>query len=160
MNVVEVLIEAGKASPGPPLGPALGPLGVNIKEVVSTVNELTKGYEGMEVPVKITVDAGKVDITVGVPPTSALIKKELGIEKAKTDSATDYTGDISIKQIKEIAKKKKGEMLANSLKNAIKEVIGTCVSMHLRVEGNDAKEIQKDIEEGKYDEVITGNDGS
>ncbi|MQY53907.1 MAG: hypothetical protein GH149_01225 [Methanosarcinales archaeon] len=69
-------------------------------------------------------------------------------------------GDISLEQIKEIAKKKKGEMLATSLKNAIKEIIGTCVSMHLKVEGKDAKEIQKDIEEGKYDEVITGNDGS
>jgi len=155
MNVVEVLIEGGKASPGPPLGPALGPLGVNIKEVVNSVNELTKDYAGMEVPVKITVDAGKVDITVGVPPTAALIKKELGIEKAKTDSTTDYIGDIPLKQIKEIAKKKKEEILSSSLKKAIKEIIGTCVSMRVKVEGKDAKEIQKDIEEGKYDEVIT-----
>lgn len=160
MNVVEVLIEGGKASQGPPLGPALGPLGVNIKEVVDSVNELTKDYAGMEIPVKITVDAGKVDITVGVPSTAALIKKELGIEKAKTDSTTDYIGDISLEQIKEIAKKKKGEMLSSSLKNAIKEIIGTCVSMRLKVEGKNAKEIQKDIEEGKYDEVITENDGS
>ncbi len=155
MDVVEVLIEGGKASPGPPLGPALGPLGVNIKEIADSVNELTKGYEGMEVPVKITVDAGKVDVTVGVPPTAALIKKELGIEKAKTDSTTDYTGDISLEQIKEIAKKKKEAMLSSSLKGAIKEIIGTCVSMRLKVEGKDAKEIQKDVGEGKYDEVIT-----
>ncbi len=156
MNVVEVLVEGGKVSPGPPLGPALGPLGVNIKEVVGTVNELTKDYVGMEVPVKITVDtAGKVDITVGVPPTSALIKRDLGIEKAKTDSTTDYVGDISLKQIREIAEKKREEMLATSLKSAIKEVIGTCVSMHVKVEGKDAKEIQRDIEEGMYDEVIT-----
>jgi large subunit ribosomal protein L11 len=155
MAVVEVLIEGGKASPGPPLGPALGPLGVNIKEVVSTVNELTKDYAGMEVPVKITVDERKVDITVGVPPTSALIKKELGIEKAKTDSTTDYVGDISLKQIKEIAKKKKEEMLATSMKKAIKEIIGTCVSMRVKVEGKGAREIQKDIEGGKYDETIS-----
>jgi large subunit ribosomal protein L11 len=155
MNVVEVLIEGGKASPGPPLGPALGPLGVNIKEVVSSVNELTKDYAGMEVPVKITIDGGKVDITVGTPPTAALIKKELGIEKAKTDSTSDYTGDISLEQLKEIAKKKKDGMLASSLKKAVKEIIGTCVSMRLKVEGKDAKEIQKEIDEGKYDEVIT-----
>lgn len=155
MNVVEVLIEGGKASSGPPLGPALGPLGVNIKEVVSSVNELTKDYAGMEVPVKITIDGGKVDITVGTPPTAALIKKELGIEKAKTDSTSDYTGDISIEQLKEIAKKKKEGMLASSLKKAVKEIIGTCVSMRLKVEGKDAKEIQKEIDEGKYDEVIT-----
>ncbi|MDI6886604.1 MAG: 50S ribosomal protein L11 [archaeon] len=155
MNVVEVLIEGGKASSGPPLGPALGPLGVNIKEVVSSVNELTKDYAGMEVPVKITIDGGKVDITVGTPPTAALIKKELGIEKAKTDSTSDYTGDISIEQLKEIAKKKKEGMLASSLKKVVKEIIGTCVSMRLKVEGKDAKEIQKEIDEGKYDEVIT-----
>lgn len=155
MNVVEVLIEGGKASSGPPLGPALGPLGVNIKEVVSSVNELTKDYAGMEVPVKITIDGGKVNITVGTPPTAALIKKELGIEKAKTDSTSDYTGDISLEQLKEIAKKKKEGMLASSLKKAVKEIIGTCVSMRLKVEGKDAKEVQKEIDEGKYDEVIT-----
>lgn len=155
MNIVKVLIEGGKASPGPPLGPALGPLGVNTKDVVRDVNELTKDYAGMEVPVKITVDGGQVDITVGVPPTSALIKKELGIERAKTDSTTEYVGDISIEQIKGIAKKKKEGMLANSLKSAVKEIIGTCCSMRVRVEGKDAKEMQEDIEAGKYNEVIT-----
>lgn len=155
MKVVEVLIEGGKASSGPPLGPALGPLGVNIKEVVSSVNELTKDYAGMEVPVKITIDGGKVDITVGTPPTAALIKKDLGIEKAVTHSTSDYTGDISIEQLKEIAKRKKEVMLASSLKRAVKEIVGTCVSMRVKVEGKDAKEIQKEIDEGKYDAVIT-----
>ncbi len=155
MSVVEVLVEGGKASPGPPLGPALGPLGINIKEVVGSINELTKGYVGMQIPVKINVGGdGKVDITVGSPPTAALIKKELGIEKAQTDSTTDYTGDISIEQIKEIAQKKKEEMLANSLKSAVKEVIGSCCSMRVRIEGKDAKEMQREIEAGKYDEVI------
>jgi large subunit ribosomal protein L11 len=155
MNVVEVLVEGGKASPGPPLGPALGPLGVNIKEVVDSINRLTKDYEGMEVPVKITVDAErKVDIAVGIPPTAALIKKELGIDKAKTDSTSDYIGDISIQQIKEIAKKKRDVMLATSLKSAMKEIIGTCASMRIQVEGKDAKEMQKDIEEGVYDKEI------
>jgi len=159
MTVVEVLVEGGKASPGPPLGPALGPLGVKIKDVVESINEHTKAYAGMEVPVKITVDAGKVDIKVGIPPTSSLINKELGMEKAQTDSTTDYTGDITLEQLKEIAKKKKEGMLAASLKSAIKEIIGTCGSMRLKVEGKAAKEIQKDIEEGTYDEEIA-KDGS
>jgi large subunit ribosomal protein L11 len=154
MNVVEVLVEGGKASTGPPLGPALGPLGVNIKEVVNSVNEHTKDYEGMQVPVRITIDAGKVDITVGTPPTAALIKKVLGIERAKTDSTSDYIGEISLEQAQEIAKKKRGGMLASSLKKAVKEVIGTCVSMHVKVAGKDAREIQKEIDEGVYDEVI------
>ena len=88
------------------------------------------------------------------PTTAALIKEALGIEKAKTDSTTDYTGDISIERIKEIANKKRGEMLAKTLKSAVKEVIGTCVSMRVKVEGKDAKEIMRDIEAGKYDGVI------
>lgn len=154
MNIVEVLIEGGKANPGPPLGPALGPLGVNIKEIVNSVNERTEAYAGMVVPVKITIDGQKVDITVGVPPTAALIKEEIGIEKAQTDSTTDYLGDISIEQLKEVAKKKREGMLAASLKAAVKELIGTCVSMRLKVEGKDPKEIQKEIDEGVYDEVI------
>ncbi|NMX22325.1 50S ribosomal protein L11 [ANME-1 cluster archaeon GoMg4] len=156
MNVVEVLIEGGKATPGPPLGPALGPLGANIKEIVNSVNERTKDYEGMVVPVKITLDGDKVDITVGVPPTAALIKKEIGLEKAQTDSTTDYTGDISLEQLKEVAKKKREGMLASSLKAAIKELVGTCVSMRLKVEGKDAKEIQKEIDAGVYDDTVIG----
>ncbi|MHC1611405.1 MAG: 50S ribosomal protein L11 [Candidatus Methanospirareceae archaeon] len=154
MNVVEVLIEGGKASSGPPLGPALGPLGVNVKEIVKSVNERTKAYAGMVVPVKITVDGKRVEITVGVPPTAALIKKEIGLEKAQTDSATDYTGEISLEQVKEIAKRKREGMLASSLKAAVKEVIGTCLSMRLKVEGKDPKEIQKEIDAGVYDGVI------
>ena len=155
MSVVEVLVEGGKASPGPPLGPALGPLGINVKNVVDSINELTKGYAGMVIPVRIAVDdSGKVDLSVGSPPTAALIKKELGIEKAQTDSTTDYIGEISIVQIKEIAQKKIGDMLASSLKSAVKEVIGSCGVMRLKIEGMDAKEMQREIEAGKYDEVI------
>ncbi len=155
MDVVEVLIEGGKANPGPPLGPALGPLGVNIKEIVSSVNEHTKDYAGMVVPVKILIDGGKVTITVGIPPTAALIKKELGIEKAKTDSTTDYTGDISIEQLKKVAIQKREGLLASSLKKALKELVGTCVSMRLKVEGKDPKEVQKEIDKGVYDEVLS-----
>lgn len=155
MDVVEVLIEGGKANPGPPLGPALGPLGVNIKEIVALVNERTEAYVGMVVPVKITIDGGKADVTVGVPPTAALIKKEIGLEKAKTDSTTDYTGEISMEQLREVAKKKREGMLASSLKAAVKELAGTCVSMRLKVEGKDPKAIQKEIDEGVYDEVLS-----
>jgi large subunit ribosomal protein L11 len=154
MDVVEVLIEGGKANPGPPLGPALGPLGVNIKEIVALVNERTEVYVGMVVPVKITIDGGKADVTVGVPPTAALIKKEIGLEKAQTDSTTDYTGEISLEQLREVAKKKREGVLAASLKTAVKELVGTCVSMRLKVEGKDPKAIQKEIDEGVYDEVI------
>lgn len=154
MDVVDVLIEGGKASLGPPLGPALGPLGVNIKDIVSSVNERTKAYKGMTVPVKITIAGENIEITVGVPSAAALIKKKIGLEKAQTATTTDYTGDISIEQLKEVAEAKIEGMLASSLKNAVKELVGTCVSMRLKVEGKEAKEIQKEIDEGIYDAVI------
>ncbi|HDJ50955.1 MAG TPA: 50S ribosomal protein L11, partial [Thermoprotei archaeon] len=81
-QVIEVLVEGGKATPGPPLGPALGPLGVNVAQVVKAINEATKEFEGMKVPVKVIVDVAtrQFEIEVGLPPTSALILKELGIE--------------------------------------------------------------------------------
>lgn len=85
-QVVEVLVEGGKASPGPPLGPAIGPLGLNVKQVVDEINKATKEFEGMQVPVKIIVEDPKKKtfrIEVGIPPTSQLIKKELGIPKLK-----------------------------------------------------------------------------
>ncbi len=154
MDVVEVLIEGGKANPGPPLGPALGPLGVNIKQIVAQVNEQTKAYEGMTVPVKITIAGDTVDISVGVPPTAALIKKEIGLEKAKTDSTTEYTGEISLEQLKKVAAMKREGILAASMKAAVKELVGTCVSMRLKVEGKSPKEIQREISDGVYDEVI------
>ena len=155
METVEILVEGGKATPGPPLGPALGPLGVNVKEVVNKINELTKDFEGMKVPVKVIVDKGKVDIKVGIPPVSSLIKKELGIDKAKRESPDDYVGDISLKKVIEITNKKKAEMLSYSLKKAVKEVLGTCLSMGVKVEGKNAKEIIREIEEGKYDDILS-----
>ncbi|MCR4369244.1 MAG: 50S ribosomal protein L11, partial [archaeon] len=77
MAEISALIEGGKATAGAPLGPALGPLGVNIGEIVAKINEKTKSYAGMKVPVTIEVDSKKhYEITVGSPPTSALITKE------------------------------------------------------------------------------------
>ncbi|HIE34016.1 MAG TPA: 50S ribosomal protein L11, partial [Candidatus Altiarchaeales archaeon] len=86
-TTIEVLVEGGKASGGPPLGPAIGPLGLNINEVVNTINQKTAEFEGMKIPVKVTVDTDTKEyaISVGSPPTSALIKKELGLEKATGD---------------------------------------------------------------------------
>ena len=73
-EVVEALVPGGKANPGPPLGPALGPMGVNIKEIVDNINEKTADFNGMQVPVKIIFDDKKnYTIEIGTPPTSALI---------------------------------------------------------------------------------------
>ena len=76
-DTVEVLVEGGKATPGQPLGPALGPLGVNIPQIVGAINEKTKAFDGMKVPVKIIIDKDKnFEIKVGTPPTSSLVTKQ------------------------------------------------------------------------------------
>jgi large subunit ribosomal protein L11 len=148
-QVVEVLVPGGKASPGPPLGPAIGPLGLNVKQVVDKINELTKDFDGLSVPVKIIVHEDKsFDVEVGVPPTSALIKMELKLEKGSNQTGREFVGDLSMDQVIKIAKMKKGEMLAYSLKAAVKEVLGTAVSMGVSVEGKHPKEVQKLIDKG------------
>lgn len=156
-NVVETLIEGGKASAAPPLGPALGPLGVNIGEVVNKINEKTKSFEGMKVPVKVIIDEKKnVRIEVGTPPVSAMIKKEAKIEKLSSHPKEEEVADLKIEQIIKIAKAKRDSMNTNDIKSSVKQVIGTCVSAGILVEGKDPKEVLKEIEEGKYhDEIIS-----
>jgi len=152
-QVIEVLVEGGKATPGPPLGPALGPLGVNVAQVVKAINEATKEFEGMKVPVKVIVDVStrQFEIEVGLPPTSALILKELGIEKGSSDPKRDKVGDLSLEQVIKIAKIKKQSMLSYTLKNAVKEVLGTCVSMGVTVMGKDPREVQRMIDVGEIE---------
>ena len=153
-EVIEVLVEGGRATPGPPLGPALGPLGVNVKAVVDEINKKTKAFEGMQVPVKVIVEGGKFRVEVGTPPTSALIKKALGIEKAKRESGLEFVGDLPMEKVVEIAKMKMPQMLTDSLKKAAKQIVGTCVSMGVKVNGKPPKVVQKEIDEGKYDHMF------
>ncbi len=148
--IINGLIEGGKATSGPPFGPALGPLGVNINGIVTEINEKTKAFEGIKVPVKVTVDplSKKYKVEVGSPPTSALILKELGIPKgAKTKE--ESVGSITLEQIKSIAKAKGMAMYGNSTASRVKQVIGTCKSMNITVEGMDAKEAIAKINKGE-----------
>jgi len=153
---IKLLVEGGKATPGPPIGPALGPFGLNVGKVVAEINQKTKDFEGMKVPVTLIVDpkTKSYEIKVGLPPVSALIKKELGIEKGAHSPSKEVVGNLTIEQAVKIAKMKRGGSLAKSLKAAVKEVLGTCVSMGVTVDGKDPRIVQKEIDEGKYDEVI------
>ncbi|RLF43394.1 MAG: 50S ribosomal protein L11 [Thermoplasmata archaeon] len=152
-ETIEVLVEGGKASAGPPLGPALGPLGVNVMQVVNAINEKTKHFDGMKVPVKVIVDpkTKSFEIEVGTPPVTALILKELGIEKGSGNPREQKVGNLSMDQVIKIAKMKYGDLLGKDLKRKVKEVIGSCVSIGVNVEGKSPKEVQKEIDEGKYD---------
>ena len=151
---IDVMVDGGKASAGPPLGPALGPLGIKIDKVISAINEKTKSYDGMAVPVKVIVDTGTkaFEIEVGNPPTSALIKKELGIEKGAGAAREETAGDLSIENAIKIAGMKKDDMLAKDTKAGVKEVLGVCVSMGITVEGKSAKEVQAEIASGAHDD--------
>jgi large subunit ribosomal protein L11 len=110
VSVVEALVSGGSATPGPPLGPSLGPLGVNVKAIIDKINEQTKAFSGMQVPIKIIVDDKKqFTIQVGTPPTSALIKKELGVETGSGTPNTKIIGNLTVKQAVKIARMKKND---------------------------------------------------
>ncbi len=153
---ISSLVTGGGASAGPPLGPALGPLGVNIMEVIKAINEKTKDFEGMKVPVTVLVDPDtkKWDIEVGIPSASALILKEAGIQKGSGASGTEWVGDITIDIIAKIANTKLEKSYASSLKSVAKTIIGTCLTLGIKVEGKTPKEITAEITEGKWDEKL------
>ncbi len=156
-ETVEILIDGGKATPGPPLGPAIGPLGINMMQVVEEINRKTADFEGMKVPVKIIVDSDtkEFEVEVGTPPTTALIMDELKLEKGSQDPGMDKIADISMEQILKIARMKFDALLSNDYKQAVKEIMGTCVSMGITVEGKDPREVQKEVDQGAYDDLLT-----
>ena len=155
-KTVELLVAGGQATAGPPLGPALGPLGMNVMAVVIKINELTKDYAGMKVPVKITADTEdkSFEVSVGTPTASALIVAELKIEKGSGTPNTVKVGDLSMEQMVRIAKIKRPELLAPTLKKATKEMLGTCISLGVTVEGKDPREVQKEIDAGTYESLF------
>lgn len=153
---IKSLVEGGKATAGPPLGPALGPLGVPIGKVIALINERTKQYAGMMVPVTVKVDTKTktFDVVVGSPPVSALIKKELKLEKGSANPKSEKIADMKIEQVIKIAMSKEGSMFVKNRRSAVKIVVGTCVSMGVMVEGKDPRDIMKDISAGIYDKKI------
>lgn len=153
---VDVLIEGGKATAAPPLGPALGPLGVNIGQVVADINKKTESFKGMQVPVKVTVDSDtkEYDISIGTPPASALIKKEAGVQKGAGNPKTEKVADLSIVQLNKIATMKEDNLLGKDLKQRVKEIAGTCQSMGIMIEGLSAADAIKEINAGKFDDII------
>ena|SRR3989338_295859 len=158
-ETVDALVDGGKATAGPPLGPALGPLGINIGQVISEINKKTADFKGMRVPVKVIVDKDdkSFEITVGTPPASALIKKEAGIEKAASNPLTEKVADLKIEQIIKISKMKESSLLGKDNFGRVKEIIGTCQSMGILVEGKPAHEMIDAINAGQFkDKIISG----
>lgn len=154
-QTVDAMVEGGKASAAPPLGPALGPLGINIGQVISEINKKTADFKGVQVPVKIVVDEAKnITITVGTPPASALIKQEAHIEKGSGSPESDLVADLKIEQVIKIAKMKKDNLSGKDMFAMVKEVAGTCNSMGIMIEGKRAVHTIHDINTGQFDAEI------
>jgi large subunit ribosomal protein L11 len=149
---IDVLISGGKATAAPPLGPALGPLKVNIGQVVAEINKKTADFAGMQVPVKVTVDEDtkEFEISIGTPPAAELIKQEAGVKKA-AGNPKDKAGELTMDQVIKVAGMKQDSLLGKALKQQAKEILGTCNSMGIFVEGKRAIEIQKAVDAGEYD---------
>lgn len=149
-ETVDVLVEGGKATAAPPIGPTLSPLKVNVGQVVAEINEKTKSFAGMQVPVKIIVDTEtkKFTITVGTPPVSAMIKKEMKVQKLAfiKDGNKTLPGDIKLSSVIEVAKNKE---IPGNLKARVKQVLGTCLSGGVTVDGKSPKEIIAAINSGE-----------
>jgi large subunit ribosomal protein L11 len=203
-KIVTALVDGGKASPAPPLGPSLSVFKVNIGKIIQDINDKTKSYDGMKVPVKIIIDdvTKECKIEIGTPPVSSLIRKELGLkiiaeekkeettaaaptekpkekEKAEptkevipakegetpTETAEEKVvekkerviiGNLTMDQCIKIMKMKRDSLLAKDTRKALKEIVASVVSMPLTIEGKNPKEILKEIDEGKYDNKISG----
>jgi len=155
-QTISSLVTGGEASAGPPLGPALGPMGVNILQIISAINEQTKEFQGMKIPVTVSVDTDtkKWEIEVGIPSASALLLKEAGIQKGSGTSGTEWVGEVSADMIAKIAKVKLETSYASSLKSVAKQIVGTCVSLGIKVEGKTPKEFTAEINEGKWDSKL------
>lgn len=157
MPEIKIMIDGGKATPAPPLGPALAPLGLNVGKIVQEINEATKQFAGMKVPVVLDVDKSKnYTITVGSPPTSALITKEAKAAKGAGNPKTEVMGNLTFDQVKKIAQMKMGKLNSMTIRSACSEIIGTCSSMGVTIDGKHAKEAQVEFRSGKYDAQIKG----
>jgi large subunit ribosomal protein L11 len=156
IQTVSALVTGGQASAGPPLGPTLGPLGVNILQIVTAINDKTKDFEGMKVPVTVNVDKAtkKWTVEVGIPSAAALILKEAGIQKGSGTSGATWVGDISPDAVVKVAKLKIDSSYALNIKSASKEIIGTCLALGVKINGKNPKEATAELESGKWDEKL------
>ncbi len=155
-KILNFIVSGGKATGGPPIGPALGPLGVNIMSIVNKINEVTAEYNGLPVPVDVILDTDTKAFTikVGMLTTFALITQTLEISKGSGTPNTNYVGDMTMDQVISVAKKKRPGLFAASLMTAVKEIVGSCQSMGVTVEGKPAGEVQTMISSGAYDSVL------
>ncbi|MCL5680338.1 MAG: 50S ribosomal protein L11 [Candidatus Marsarchaeota archaeon] len=148
--IINGLIEGGKATGGPPFGPALGPLGVNINAIIAEINKKTADFSGIKIPVKVIVDSAtkSYKVEIGAPPTSALILKEIGVA-AGAKAKDEVVGNISLEQVKKIAKSKESKLYGKSMAERVNQVLGTCKSVGVNCENENPRVIIARIKSGE-----------
>jgi large subunit ribosomal protein L11 len=155
-KTLNFIVNGGKATGGPPIGPALGPMGVNIMAIVNEINKQTAEYGGLPVPVDVTIDTDtrEFSVKVGMLTTFALISQASGLSKGSGEPNSKFVADLSFDQLVGVAKKKRPGIYAATLKTAVREVLGTCQSAGVTVDGRPAKEVQEAIKAGDFDSVL------
>ncbi len=134
-TIIKLQIEAGKANPAPPVGPALGQHGLNIQDFCLKFNERTKDKIGSIIPAEITVYEDRTfDFVLKTPPAADLLKKAAKIEKGAANPLKDKVGKVTKEQIREIAEIKMADLNANNIEEAMKIIEGTAKSMGIKVE--------------------------
>jgi len=153
---IKILAEGGSLKPSPALSQKLGPIGIPLNQVIQKVNDATKNFSGLKVPVTLEIDVStkNFDVVVSSPPVGELIKKELGIQKGSGKQKEFYAGNASIEQLISVAKQKQANLLSKDLKSSLLLVVGSCVSLGVLIENKSPKEITLEIIEGKFDNEI------
>lgn len=133
-DIVKLQVDAGKATPAPPVGTALGPKGINISEFVTKYNDATRDKMGQVIPVEIYIyEDRSFDFVLKTPPAAVLIKQAAKVEKGSTKGSTYVVGSITREQLKEIATIKLPDLTANSIEAAMRSVEGTALNMGIEI---------------------------
>jgi large subunit ribosomal protein L11 len=157
MALIKLLVEGGNMTPGPAVAQQLGPMGVNMGKVISDINAATQEFKGVTLPVHLTVNPETKEVSIKVlsPPTSELIKKELGVTTASGARLKQRVGNFAIEQVIAISKAKHDSMLSKDFMSTLKSVIGTCQSLGVLIENKETKEIMQNIKIGMFAEEIS-----
>ena len=155
LKVVNLKIKGGEASEKQ-LGPTISQLGLDVKKVIEEINKKTEKFKGMEVKIKLIVDeeTKEYEIEIKPPTTTELLLKAVGASKPSGDPMHQKIGDLPFEKIVEIAIMKKPDLLAKSLKAAVKTILSSARSIGITVDGKDPKQVMREVEEGLYDAVL------
>lgn len=155
-RTVRLKVKGGSATLQPPVGPTIAQLGLNVEEVVSKVNEMTKHLRDLEVTLLIHVDTDTKNYRVEVksPSTTSLLLRAANASEPSGDPAHKKVGNLTIEDVVKVALMKRNELSCKSLKAAVKTVISTASTIGLNVDGREGKEILNQVDKGAYDSLL------